>query len=230
MKTIIIDDEKLSREVLRILLDKIPEVEIVGEFSSSSEAMKFLKEESVDVIFLDIHMPDFSGFDFLDSIIDPPKIIITTGDKSKALEAYEYETIVDYLVKPITGERLQKSVDYVTHMLELERTALNSHSGEFYIKVGKKIARVRFDDISYIEANGDYIFIFRGKERFVINSSLRKINDRLNSPNFVKVHRSYIVNIKKIDRIRDNMIFMDNVKIPFSKTNKKVLMDKLNYI
>ena len=228
--TIIIDDEGFSREVLRVLLNNISDVEVLAEFSSSMEAIEFLKDTPVDVIFLDIHMPNFSGFDFLDSIINPPKVIITTADKNKALEAYEYDSIVDYLVKPITQERLKKSVDYVSHMIELERTATGKRSGEFYIKVGKKIARIGIEDIDYVEANGDYIFIFKGRERFVVNSSLRKIAERLIAPVFVKVHRSYIVNIKKIDTIKDNVIYIDDVQIPLSKTHKRDLMESLDLL
>lgn len=230
INAIIVDDEKFSQEVLKTLLDKIPEVKVLETFSNPMNAINFLKENVVDLVFLDIHMPDLDGFDFLNNLANPPYIIITTADKEKALKAFEYSKIKDYLVKPITFPRLVKSIANVSEYLPVKNEVNNDYE-DLFIKVNKRLVKVNFNDILYIEANGDYVFVFTDKERYVFNSTLKKIEDRLQSNSFfIKVHRSYIVNIKKISDIKDNSIDINKKIIPLSKTHKKNLMDQINLL
>ena len=166
MNCIIVDDQDSARLVVRQLCDGINDLDIIEEFSSAIEAIKFLNQQTVDVIFLDIHMPGFSGFDFVQTLKTPAQIVLITADKDLAIEAYEYESISDYLVKPITQERFNKSMNKVKN--NLHRTSVmqkvvqsNDHIGnDLYINIDRRLTKLKFDDILFIKAKGDYIDVF----------------------------------------------------------------------
>lgn len=241
INTIIIDDELLSREIIKELLSKLPEINLIEEFSSPLKAFNYIKENEINLIFLDYHMPDFTGFEFLETLENAQKynVIIVTSDRDKALESYEYSCIKDYLVKPISLPRLVKAIEKVSKLINDAETKYlynnqnqsNVNLDEFFIKVDKKLIRIAFSEIDYIEASGDYVLIYTEKnERHLINSSLKNIQQKLNSNILLRVHRSYIVNMKKISDIQDNSLVIKNKVIPISKSNKKELFDKLNLI
>jgi len=233
MNCIIIDDDSTARLIVRQLCEKAGTLNIIEEFDSAIEAIKFLNTNSVDVIFLDIHMPTFSGFDFIKTLKNPPKIILTTSDKSLALEAFEYDCIIDYLLKPITLDRFKKAI----HKLSLFNTETTQESNAevkiinyLYVNVNRKLVKIHIPDIYLIEAKGDYIKIQTEEKNYIVHSTLKKIESKLPGELFFRVHRSFIINISKIIDIEDNSVLIAQNVIPISRSNKGELMKRLNLL
>ncbi|WP_281635433.1 LytR/AlgR family response regulator transcription factor [Flavobacterium marginilacus] len=236
MNCIIIDDEEMARAIIEKMIENTPQLNLLQEFSNAISAIKFLNQNEVDLIFLDIHMPDFTGFDFIQTIKNPPKIILITSDKNFAIEAFEYECIADYLVKPITEDRFQKAVQKVNASpLPPTATAINKTAGEdnaneFYINIDRRLIKIEFALVNIVEAKGDYIHIKTDNKNYVVHSTLKKIEDKLPENLFLKVHRSFIINIKKIIDIEDNSVLIGKEVIPVSRANRPDLMKRLNLL
>lgn len=234
MKCIIIDDEKFAREVLSVMILKSPDLILVDEFSSAIEAMKFLNNDNkVDVIFLDVHMPDFSGFDFIKTIKNPPQIVLVTSDKNFAIEAFNYDCISDYLVKPILQDRFERAIDRVKVKLE-EVIKSESHNNlinrEIYVNIDKRLIKIDIMSINFIHANGDYIIIKTDAKNYTVHTTLKKIEEKLPASIFLKIHRSYIINLNKIIDIQDSTVLIGKDLLPISKNNRTVLMKSLNLL
>ncbi|SFW54646.1 LytR/AlgR family response regulator transcription factor [Cellulophaga fucicola] len=239
MNCIIVDDEATARLIVSQLCSKIDNLDVIDDFSSAIEAIKFLNQNTVDVIFLDIHMPGFSGFDFVQTLKNPPKIVLTTSDTNFAIEAYEYEAIVDYLVKPVTLERFEKSIQKVKKSLSqqpkveavTESASSNSELGEeLYINIDRRLIKINFNDIQLIEAKGDYIEVKTVKETYRVRNTLKKIKDKLPEKLFLQIHRSYIINFTKIIDIEDNSVLIEKNVVPISRSNRPELMRRLNLL
>ncbi len=235
MNCIIIDDEAAARAIVRQLADKVDDLDVIDEFPSAIEAIKFLNQHSVDVVFLDIHMPGFTGFDFVQTLKNPPKVVLTTSDKNFAIEAYEYEVIVDYLVKPLTPERFQKSLNKVKNALAKQpaQGGESSQTGvgeELYINIDRRLIKLKFNEIQLIEAQGDYIDVKTEKESYRVHSTLKKIKEKLPDSIFLQIHRSFIINFTKIIDIEDNSVLIEKNVIPISRSNRPELMRRLNLL
>ncbi len=234
MNCIIVDDETMARAIINQLCLSIPELNVVGEFSNAIEAIKFLNNQEVDFIFLDIHMPDFTGFDFIQTLKDPPKVVLTTSDKNFAIEAFEYDCIVDYLVKPISEERFSKAIQKLKMAItieEKEKTAVTEDTeNHLYVNIDRRLIKINIPDIYLIEAKGDYISIKTEGKNHIVHSTMKKIEEKLPSDLFLKIHRSFIINLKKIIDIEDNSILIAKDVIPVSRSNKPELMKRLNLL
>jgi DNA-binding LytR/AlgR family response regulator len=234
MNCIIIDDDSAARLIVSRFCKKHPQLHVVEEFSSAIEAIKFLNAKDVDAIFLDIHMPTFSGFDFIQTLKNPPKIILTTSDGNFALEAFEYPCVVDYLVKPIKKDRFEKAVKKLFQVTANSETTTSSESTdatkELYVNVDRRLVKINFSDINVIEAKGDYIRIKTTNKSHIVHSTLKKIEEKLPSKIFLKVHRSYIINLSKIIDIEDNSVLIKQDVIPVSRSNRSELMKRLNLL
>ncbi|MCW5518597.1 response regulator transcription factor [Aureitalea sp. L0-47] len=238
MKCIIIDDEAAARAILEHLCEQVPDLEILESFPNAIEGIKFLNKNDVDLIFLDIHMPDFTGFDFIDTINNPPKVVLTTSDKNYAVDAFEYDCIVDYMVKPLTLPRFLKAVQKAEAALRLNITgqsskaedASSSQEKELYVNIDRRLIKIDFEKIYLIEAKGDYIFIKTEDSNYTVHSTLKKIQEKLPDSLFLKVHRSYIINFKKIIDIEDNSVLIAKDVIPISRSNRPELMRRLNLL
>lgn len=240
MNCIIIDDETAARTIVSHLCSQVDSINVLEEFSNAIQAMKFLNKNTVDLIFLDIHMPDFTGFDFIETLKNPPKIVLTTSDKNFAIEAFEYDCIVDYLVKPITLPRFLKAVQKVenfstpapaiTKEISPSKSSETSTEKEMYINIDRRLIKLEFDKIYLIEAKGDYILIKTDEKNFTVHSTLKKIEEKLPDSLFLKVHRSYIINIKKIIDIEDSSVLIARDVVPISRSNRPELMKRLNLL
>ena len=232
MKSIIIDDETTARAIIEKMCSDNPEVEVVEQFSSGIEAIKYLNEHSVDLIFLDIHMPAFSGFDFVKTLKDPPKVIITTSDENFALTAFEYDCIVDYLVKPITQERFNKAVEKANNatVSQINTKDESTSPNDLYVNIDRRLIKIDVSEIYVIEAKGDYINIKTEKKNHLVHATLKKIEEKLPTDIFLKVHRSYIINTSKIIDIEDNSVLIKQDIIPVSRANRSELMKRLNLL
>lgn len=235
MNCIIIDDEAAARAIIGQLCQAVEDLDVIEEFSGAIDAIKFLNQQNVDLIFLDIHMPGFTGFDFVQTLKDPPKIVLTTSDRNFAIEAYEYEAIVDYLVKPVTAERFEKCLQKVRNSLRRPVISAgdsedDSGGNELYINIDRRLIKLNFKEILLIEAKGDYIEIKTDTEMYRVHSTLKKIKEKLPSSLFLQVHRSFIINFSKIVDIEDNSVLIEKNVIPISRSNRPELMRRLNLL
>jgi DNA-binding LytR/AlgR family response regulator len=237
MNCIIIDDEATARMIITQLCSHAPSLNVLEEFPNAMQAIKYLNQNEVDLIFLDIHMPDFTGFDFIETLKNPPKIILTTSDPNFAIQAFEYDCIVDYLVKPITHERYLKAI----HKAEAKQeTAIKPETktqnvettsgNDLYVNIDRRLIKIDIPSIYLVEAKGDYIQVKTEDKNYTVHSTLKKIEEKLPDSLFLKVHRSYIINIKKIIDIEDNSVLIKKDVIPVSRSNRPELMKRLNLL
>ncbi len=234
MNCIIIDDDATARLIINQLSGSTEQISVLKEFSSAIEAIKYLNTHDVDLIFLDIHMPTFSGFDFIQTLKSPPKIILTTSDKNFALQAFEYECVVDYLVKPITKERFNKSLLKLTHLKGNNKEIVSQDSKNnakfIYVSVDRRLVKINIPDIYFVEAKGDYISIKTESKNYIVHSTLKKIEDKLPDSVFLRIHRSFIINVTQIIDIEDNSVLIQKSVIPISRSKKNELMKRLNLL
>jgi DNA-binding LytR/AlgR family response regulator len=235
MNCIIIDDEEMARAIIAHFVSTSTDIVISNEFSNALQAIKYLNQNDVDLIFLDIHMPDFTGFDFIQTIKNPPKVILVTSDKNFAIEAFEYECIVDYLVKPITEDRFLKAIQKAESSKSIVtakevKVKGEDNANEFYVNIDRRLIKIEMASVTIIEAKGDYIHIKTDGKNYVVDSTLKKIEDKLPKDLFLKVHRSFIINTKKIIDIEDNSVLIAKDVIPVSRANRPELMKRLNLL
>ena len=206
------------------------------EFDNAIDALKFLNQQEVDIVFLDIHMPGFTGMDFVQTLKNPPKIVMTTSDTDFAIAAYEYEAIIDYLVKPITVERFEKCIQKVKNALQQKATAASSETTsvntdeDLYINIDRRLIKLKLNELLVIEAKGDYIEVKTEKEDYRVHTTLKKIKEKLPEHLFLQIHRSYIINFTKIIDIEDNSVLIEKNVIPISRSNRPELMRRLNLL
>ena len=236
MNCIIIDDEATSRTIIGELCSSYKNLNVVEVFSNAIEAIKYLNQNKTDLIFLDIHMPDFNGFDFIRTLKDPPFIILTTADAEFAIQAFEYDCIVDYIVKPIKPERFKKSIQKVEGKLNEKVTATvtdkekQQTGDDFYVNINKRLIKIDIQSIYLVEAKGDYIYLKTDNKNYTVHSTLKKIEEKLPDHMFLKIHRSYIININKIIDIEDNSVLIEKDIVPVSRSNRPELMKRLNLL
>jgi len=250
MNCIIIDDEAMARAIITQMISKDPELKLAQEFSNAIPAIKFLNQDSAgtDLIFLDIHMPDFTGFDFIQTIKNPPAVILITSDKNFATDAFEYDCIVDYIVKPITEDRFLKAIRKAkAHRVPEYATAApvavtapvaaapvqdqpKDTATEFYVNIDRRLIKIEIASVNVVEAKGDYIHIKTEQKNYIVHSTLKKIEEKLPDTLFLKVHRTYIINTKKIIDIEDNSVLIGKDVIPVSRANRPELIKRLNML
>jgi len=226
LKCIIVDDDELSRKMLEKLCAQIEDLDVRGLFSCAMDALKYLDENQTDLVFLDIEMPEMTGLDMLSVRKDLPPVIFITGKGQYAIQAFEHN-VTDYLVKPVNLTRLVMAVEKVKQQLSRHQEKEVDH---IFIRSGGKFIKLRFSDIRFIESVGDYIAFYTRNGKFIHHSSLRNIEKQLNNKDFVKVHRSYIVNIHQIDEIEDNTLVIGDALIPVSRSNRPVLFHILRML
>jgi len=228
MKCIIVDDDELSCLNLKRLCKKVDDLEVVAICNDGFEAINILKSKKVDFIFLDIIMPELSGMDMVKSIPNLPPVIFTTGRDDMAVEAFENE-IIDYLVKPIELPRFLKSYNRVRNYISDKNS--ESEKTEIYVRSGGKLVRIGFSDVLLIETLDDYVvFKMENGNSHVVHSTLKNMAVKLEGTTFLKIHRSYIVNISKIDSIEEGFVKITDSLIPISRLHKQVLLDKVNLL
>lgn len=227
---LIVDDNRVARLMLRQFLEKIAVVQIAGECEDALSARKVLQEKQVDILFLDIEMPGMSGLELLKLLTEKPLTILTTAKQGYAVEAFEMN-VVDYLVKPFSFSRLMLSVERAVELLREKDTQLSQVSPDFlFIKERKVIRKLDLNDILWMEAKGDYARVHVPGKSYIIHSSLRLLEDRLPSPRFIRVHRSYIIALDKIDYIEDMVVHIHDVAIPVSESYREQLLQHLHLL
>lgn len=230
LKCLIIDDEEMSRAIIEYYCSKLDHLHIVNQFDNALDAIQYINTNTVDLVFLDIHMPELNGFDFIDSLNIPPKIILTTSDSNFALNAFEYKCIIDYLVKPIKFPRFIKAVTKVDAPKSFVESESIEKTNEMYVNIDRRLVKIHIPDIYLIEAKGDYINIKTETKNHIVHTTMKKIEDKLPDSLFLKIHRSFIINLKKIIDIEDNSVLIKKEVVPVSRSNRAELMNRLNLL
>lgn len=230
LNCISIDDEPFGLEVIKLHCNKITFVNLKAEFLSALQAIEYIKEEKVDVIFLDINMPEISGLDFKQRIPDDIQIVFVTAYEEYALKSYELD-VTDYLLKPVSFERFYdaalKCQRKLANSLPFETQKVNEHQQYILVKADKRLVKISINDILYIEGLKDYAKIyFETNKKLVIRESLKRIVDQLSDFGFIRVHRSYIVSMNKVSAIYGNTLLIEDQEIPVSKVHKDALLDQ----
>jgi two-component system response regulator LytT len=229
MRCLIVDDEEMSRTNLQLLCEKIEDLEIVGICKSALDAFQWLQKDSVDLLFLDIEMPGLTGIELVRNASELPLVIFTTSKTDYAVEAFDLkELVVDYITKPVTLPRLLKALERV-RKLNVTPPIVTGLS-YIFIKTDKRLVRIDLEDLLYVETVGDYVLFKTKDQQYIVHSSLKGIDEKLQHPNFLKVHRSYIVNLTKIVDIEENTLVIEKKVIPVSRAHKGLLMQKINLI
>jgi DNA-binding LytR/AlgR family response regulator len=229
---LIVDDEPIAHRIIEKYCNNLPHLEKKGNCYNAFEAMQFLNENEVNLLFLDINMPKLSGFDFLKTISNPPKIIVTTAYKEFALEGYELN-ISDYLLKPFSFERFVKAVNKtITNTTVVQDSIskiaiaeVNTESKSFFIKGDKKYHQVHLDSILFIEAYGHYTKVYLENEIVLSHGKISALEEYLPESSFIRTHKSFIVAKNKIKQIEGNRILIDKHKIPIGQTYKRNIND-----
>jgi DNA-binding LytR/AlgR family response regulator len=229
MNVIIVDDEPLALEVIETYLENFPELTLKAKCANAIEAFEALENERIDLMFLDIQMPQISGIDFLKSLKNPPKVIFTTAFSNYALEGFELNA-VDYLLKPFSLDRFNKAVQKFKEIYAKNDKALGEAEAADYIfvKADKKLIKLRFEDIFYVEGLKDYVMLHTPGGRIVTLQTMKSLEEKLPSANFIRVHRSYIVNLNLIELLEANSVTVNKKKIPIGKNYKDELFNVIN--
>jgi DNA-binding LytR/AlgR family response regulator len=226
IKCIAIDDEALALELLEDNISKIPFLEFCGSFTNAFDTLNVLKEQNIDLLFLDIQMPDISGIQFLKSLQHKPAVIFTTAFSRYAVEGFELD-VIDYLLKPYSFERFLKAVNKAHEYLELHEKAGTSRKSVTYgshylfVRADYKLVKIDLQDILYIEGLKDYVKIYCGEKPLLTQMSMKSIEEKLPMYDFIRVHRSFIVAFDKIDFIHKSFISVRGKEIPLSDHYKE---------
>jgi two-component system LytT family response regulator len=214
MKAIVVDDEPIALEIVRSHASKVPFLDLRAEFTDAFKAMEYLQQESIDLIFLDIKMPDISGIDFFNSLSKKPLLIFTTAYSEHAVASFEMDA-VDYLLKPFSLARFVKACNKAYELFNYRNT--DETSDHLYVKTGYETVTVLYEEILYLEAAGNYVTFVLKDKKILSRSTFVEATNLLPSAKFVRVHRSYIVAVNKIDKLERHQVTINKIAIPISE-------------
>ncbi len=228
LKCVVVDDEPLAIAVIEGYLKKIPYLEIIGKFDNALPVFEFLKENKVDIIFLDIEMPGLTGIDFIKSLANPPSVIFITANKNYAIDGFDLN-VDDFLLKPVSFERLIKAVNRV-----VEKDSSKKEDSEakdyLYLKENKKMVKVYLKNILYLESIKDYVKVITVCKTVVTKQPLSYFESILSSDDFLRIHRSFIVSINKIDAYSLSGIDIGNTELPIGRKYKESVINRLDQL
>jgi len=225
--SVIIEDLQVAADYLARCCEKSGIIDVKGHFPDVEQALNYLNTNSVDVLFLDVEMPGANGFELLDRLAYSPKVILTTSKAEYAYDAFEYN-VLDFLKKPFTYQRFSEAVQKISSVDE--SSVSSTAKDHIFIKSDGKLVRLNNNDILYIESMGDYVKFVTAEKKYITHNTIKNLEEKVNKQCFMKVHRSYIINISKIDDIRENDLFIKGNEIPISKAHKPEVIKRLNII
>ena len=230
IKCLVIDDEPPAREIMTRYIEQVPTLKVAEEFGNAIQAFTWLQQNTVDLIFLDIRMPQLNGNELLKVIKNPPKVIFTTAYSEYALEGFELEAI-DYLVKPITFERFLKAVNkaYKLTSFKTEFAAVEEQRSEPFVffRADRKMVKVMLRDINYIESMKDYVKVFTTDGIIITKQSISAVEAMLPQKSFIRTHRSFIISVQKIKTFTSELIGIDKVEVPIGKLYRNEVLKML---
>ena len=228
LKCIIIDDEPIARKILKEFIEDVDFLELIGEAEHPLKAMSVLSEYPVDVIFMDINMPKLNGIDFLKNIPVTSSVIMTTAYAQHAVEAYSLD-VLDYLVKPIAFDRFLKACNKALKAQELKQPQMSEQKSNdyFFIKCENQLEKIFYNDLLYAEAMLNYVMLYTTTKKMMVYITIKSLEEQLPEDMFIKVHKSFIVNIVKIKSIEGNMINIGDTKITISQNLRESAINKI---
>jgi len=231
IRCLIVDDEPLAIEIIENYLNQFEDFEIIDRCNNAIRALKVIEDENIDLLFLDIQMPKITGIDFLRSLKNPPKVIFTTAHIDYAIESYEFD-VVDYLVKPIPFDRFFKAINkFKTYNKPAKTISISQKTdtaqNHIYVRANKKNYRVVYDEVQYVESIKDYIRIHLPDKSLLVKTTLTSFANQLPKHQFIRVHRSYLVNINVISAHTYNDIEIGAIEIPIGGSYKQKTFDFL---
>jgi DNA-binding LytR/AlgR family response regulator len=230
MRCLIVDDNDLARMALRNLADQSTILEVVAECDDAMKAYEYITKNPVDIIFLDVEMPGMSGIELLRLLPEKPIVILSTSKRQYAVEAFEL-SVSDYLVKPVSMSRFTLAVQKAEEIFKSSNVELAEIEPEhFFIKENKTFKKINLSDILWIEAMGDYVKIKTESKWHIVHSTLKTLEQKINGNKMMRVHRSYLVSLEKIDYLDQNSIYIQNTPIPIAETYKATLLNKLTLL
>lgn len=235
LRCLVVDDDPMSVQIVRTCINNTPFLEATAACSSAIEAAEVLRTQAFDVLFLDVEMPLMSGLDLLRTLPDPPQVVLITSSQSYAVQAFEF-AVADYLLKPLSYPRFLQAANKVLENIMTQRTADEAEAAvapttnaEYtFVKVDSKLVRVDFTDVLYVEALGDYVHLVTTRSKLIVYSTMRAIEEKFPAQRFVRVHRSFIVNIDYVQALEDNSLIINDKYIPIGQTYMRGLSQRLN--
>ncbi|ELR70178.1 Two-component system response regulator [Fulvivirga imtechensis AK7] len=231
IRCLIVDDEPLAIEIIESYVNRLDHLELVAKCSNALKAFEILQKEPVDLIFLDIQMPKLTGIDLIKTLKQPPKVILTTAYRDYALEGFELD-VVDYLLKPISFERFLKAVSRVSNQHEngaaSDSSNINSEDAYIYLKADKKMVKVHLKDILYIESLKDYVRVKTAEKDVITHQKISYLEEKLPEECFLRIHRSFIVSMKKIETYSASAIEVPGKELPIGRLYKDQVLEILN--
>jgi len=224
---IIVEDLQVAADFLMKFCEKSGVLDLKGHFTNVADALVYLNEQTIDLIFLDVEMPGATGFDLLDQLVYSPSVILTTSKTEYAYDAFQYN-VTDYMKKPFTYARFLEAIKKVKKA-EVNTATIESND-YIFIKADGKLIRLNNDDVLFMESMGDYVKFVTPAKKYVTLNTIKGLEEKVNKTAFLKVHRSFIVNIHKIDDIQDNTLYIKGNYIPISKAHRADVMKKLNIV
>ena len=236
IKCLIVDDEELARKLVENYIQRLPHLEVVAKCANPLDAMQVLQKEKVDLMFLDIQMPELTGIEFLKTLSHKPLIVFTTAYKEYALEGYELD-VVDYLLKPFRFERFLQAVNKASNLLKKETTEIKTIAADsiaeetakdyILVKSEFKVFRIFYKDILYIESMKEYVAYHTADGRTLSLGSLKKLQTDLPTQQFIRIHKSYIANINYITALEGNMVHIGDKKLPIGASYKEEVLKRV---
>jgi two-component system, LytTR family, response regulator len=231
-RCLIIDDEPLAIKVIRTHLTRLDSFEIAGECRNAFKAIEFLMKEKIDLMFLDINMPEITGLEFLTSIPNPPYVIITTAFSEYAIDGYDLD-VVDFLIKPISFERMLKAINRYCNRIQSSNKKKATDSSEpqekkyIHIQDGKDIFKLLYEEIIYFEGYGEYVRVVTSNKTFLARDSMYEFEKRFSPGYFIRIHKSYIVNTQKITRFNTIHVLVNNIELPIGRIYREKTLNFL---
>ncbi len=231
MNALIIDDNKMSRMSLNQLAGRIGDLAIVAECASAMEAYNRLLSEPVDLLLLDIEMPGMSGLELTRNLVNRrPLIIFITSKKEYAADAFDLN-VVDYIIKPVSGSRFIQAIDKAREILSSNKEEVNVKEDEFiFIRDSNIVRRLKLDDILFAEAMGDYVKLYTAEKFYAIHTTLKAVEERLPASRFLRVHRSYLIAVNKIDSMEGGVLIINKKPLPVADAYRSALSKRMNVI
>lgn len=226
INTLVVDDNPMALHAIKHMVGQIDYLALVGECTNCIDAINFLNREKVDLILLDIEMPEMSGLDMIRQISNSPLVILTTAKSDYAVEAFE-QKVIDYLIKPVTLPRFIKSIERARELFE-GASLYSKPNDSFFVRHDGTWVKIVFDEILYIQALGDYATIYTTTAKYTIHATMKAIDEKLPPSKFQRVHRSYIVAVAQISQLNDNMVTIAGKQVPIAESYKPQLLEKLD--
>jgi two-component system LytT family response regulator len=236
LRCLVVDDDPIAVQIVRTCIGTTPFLEATGACYSAMEAAELLRTQEFDVLFLDVEMPLMSGLELLRSLPDPPQVVLISSSQSYAVQAFEF-AVADYLLKPLSYPRFLQAAQKVLETINAQRPlaadaelglATGNNSEFTFVKVDNKLVRVDFADVFYVEALGDYVHLVTSRSKLIVYSTMRAIEEKFPPQRFVRVHRSFIINIDYVHALEDNALLIKDKHIPIGQTYMRGLLQRLN--